>query len=43
MSKRRAFWLLLATGIMLPFNCIPTVPDLATLIQQIQNLLGGNN
>lgn len=25
MSKRKAFWLLLASGAVLPFNCIPTL------------------
>jgi len=44
MLKRKAFWLLLASGIVLPFNCIPSASDLlrgfntTTLMTQLQSL-----
>jgi len=43
MLKGKAFWVLLASGIVLPFNCIPSVPNLlsglnTTLLTQLQSL-----
>jgi hypothetical protein len=46
MSKRKAFWLLLASGIVLQFNCIPSFPQLlgqsSTLLTSLVTRLPAN-
>jgi hypothetical protein len=39
MLKRKAFWLLLASGVLLPFDCIPSVPHVLNQLNPLNNPL----
>jgi hypothetical protein len=39
MLKRKAFWLLLASGVLLPFDCIPSIPHVLNQLNPLNNPL----